>query len=384
MELNNISPNSKQVYFLVLYLKMGGIEVITTNLANSLCKQGYNVTIISLLKDNDLFDHIDNRIKVEYIGNFKQHKALWFKGYWRLLLFKLIKKIRSINNSIIISTRDEYNILVSSYSNKNNLKIAWLHHDYIGKPKLIKHFKYKYNNIDKFIILTEDIKEEIHKIIKPFNKTTELITIPNFLPVSTPNLNDNEKSEINILKESNYCIAVGRLSPEKGFSRLIDLWSLIKNSTSGNLKLYIIGAGPEEGKLKDKIIANNLSQDVYLLGAKSNSFSQELSKHAIAYCMTSYTEAFPLVLLEALKAGTPQIAYDVRVGPRNLIINNITGFLIPENNQIEYSNCIVNIYNNPELRKKLSLNSQKRAILYSENVIRDKWEHIVFKTKNKI
>ncbi len=362
----------KNIYFIVSHLLIGGIEIITVNLANALAKRGYNVKIISLLYESELSDMIDNRVEIITVSKLKKGTSVLYKILWRIALLKLLNILKRVHNSIIISTNDDYNIILSKFGNKDCLKIGQLHHDYIGRKSLIKHFKYKYSNLDYFVILTDDIRCEISELMSHTNNHTICVTIPNFQPkrLSMP----NNTSPISIIEP--YCIAVGRLSPEKGFDRLINVWKILAEKKVNIPHLYIAGNGPEKERLYKLIFDYNLSSHIDLLGSVPNNSLQDLIKNSLCLCMSSHTEAFPIVLLEALTNGTPQVAFDVRVGPRNLIVNGETGFLVSNGNMEEYANRISEICSDASLRDDLSRKSLLRALHFSEDVILEKWEKI--------
>lgn len=366
----------KNIFFIVLNLKIGGIEMITTNLANALVKRGYNVKILCLVNNNDLKNRLDTQIEVENIGKRPQSDSIFYKIYWRILIIKLVCLLSKIHNSIIISTRDEYNILVSQFASKDNLRIAQLHHDYIGKRNLISHFKYYYSNIDVFAILTQDVKEELKTLMRPYNKTTQFRVVPNFLPDNSEIvLLPEEEAILNLYSGKEYCIAVGRLEQEKGFDRLIKVWKIIKNKKV-NLHLLIVGNGSLKDDLLNTINEEGLSENIFLLGSLSNNLAQQLMKYAKCYCMSSYSEGCPIVLIEALSQGTPQVAFDVRVGPRNIIRDGETGFLIKDSDIDSYADAVIKISSDLDLRKKFSSGSLMRAVEYSEPSVLSKWEQI--------
>ena len=112
---------------------------------------------------------------------------------------------------------------------------------------------------DNFLILTDDVKEEIRKMITPYNKHTKLITVPNF--ISSINMECNS-----IKPRDNIAIAVGRLSSEKGFLRLLDIWKVALSLSDCNIKLFIVGEGPERNNLEKRIIELGIGSSVTLLG----------------------------------------------------------------------------------------------------------------------
>lgn len=363
------------IYIILQYLKMGGIEVISVNLANAFNKLGYNVTVISLVKCDDLKYKLNKGINVEYVSKIKPSNTIFYKIGWRIMLRKLGKKISRIRNSVIISSNDTFNVLLSKRGDISSLKIGQLHHDYWDRTDLIYNFKNKYSGLDYFALLTEDVRNEIEDIMTGYNKHTKCITISNFQPDkhSDNRINNTTPQKFN----KSYCIAVGRLSTEKGLERLIQIWDYMNKNYNYIPELLIVGDGDQRKNLLKSVNDFGLKNKVHLVGQKDNEEVQKLIQNAICFCMTSYTEGFPLVLLEALNVGTPQIAFDVRVGPRNIILDNLTGYLVKDGDIEDYSKKIMYIFNNKNIRESFSINSKKRSEDFSESRIMNVWEKVI-------
>lgn len=350
---------------------MGGIEICVVNLANSFAIRGYNVTLLCLLKDIELSEQIHKSIEVRFLTMFHRGgNSLLYKIVRRILSnIVLCKEIAGLKNSVIISTRNEYTVLLSRFFNKSNLNIAQLHHDYIGLKGIKNDFKYRYNNIDYFVLLTDDIRVEVERIMRGYNQHTKCVTIPNFLPDANPQAFSIERENI--------AVAVGRLAPEKGFMRLIDVWDIVQKELGDEYKLYIVGDGAERAKIQSKISKLGIQSSVKLLGQLSNVDALALMRKAKIYCMPSYTESFGMVLLEAMHSGLPQIAYDVRVGPRNLIQNEVTGFLIPDGDNKAFSSRIIQLFMDAERWENMSRACEKRVLQFAESNVISKWERII-------
>lgn len=362
----------KKVYFILQHLRIGGVEICVTNVANALVERGYQVVLLTVLQDNELQERIHYKVKVRCLTSLcSGGSSIIYKLKRRLISYlALWKTMKRISDAVVVSTRNEYNVMLSKYSSCNNLRIAQLHHDYWGRKNLINDFKRHYQNIDYFFILTDDVRDEIDKIMSAYNTHTKCVTIPNFYP------NDDCISSQN-QERNNIALAVGRLSPEKGFLRLLDVWNLVVKHSKGEYLLYIIGEGDERNAIENRIRELNLEDSVRLLGALSNLQVRNLMQKAKVYCLSSYTEGFPLVLLESLNNGLPQVAFDVRVGPRNLIANGITGYLINDNDSISYSAKIVELFEDQTKWEMMSNASKERAVLFSENNVIDKWIQII-------
>ena len=82
--------------------------------------------------------------------------------------------------------------------------------------------------------------------------------------------------------------------------------------------------------------------------------------------MTSYTEAFPFVLLEAMQSGLPVVAFDVRVGPRAIVESGKDGYLVPDGNKEQFIEMVKLLIENEELRVSLAEKAIDKAGKFTE------------------
>jgi glycosyltransferase involved in cell wall biosynthesis len=116
--------------------------------------------------------------------------------------------------------------------------------------------------------------------------------------------------------------AVGRLSSEKGFDRLIDAFSRVV-AAGAQAKLVILGEGPERAALEERVRAQGLSERVLMPGFVDA--TAHLSLFTV-FALSSLTEGLPISLLEAMRAGVPIVA--TRVGAIPSIVGADCGVLV--------------------------------------------------------
>ena len=95
------------------------------------------------------------------------------------------------------------------------------------------------------------------------------------------------------------------------------------------------------------------------------------------YVMTSHTESFGLVLIEAMSAGVPCLAYTSAQGANEIISNGVDGYLIKDRNEDEMIEKISELINDSKLRNKLGLNAKEKAKEFSKEKIVKIWENIL-------
>ena len=370
----------KKIAILALHLGTGGIENSIASLANILSKK-YDVKIISTYKlNNEPSFFIDDKVEIKYlITKLKPNKeelknAIKSKNIFKILKelyislkvlflrkFLMKKEIKKLDSDIIISTRYFHNLLLGKYAKKGVIKIAQEHNHHNNDCKYINRVINSLKNIDYFMPVSKELTEFYYKKLK--NTKTKCIYIPHSLE-KYPDIVSN-------LQEKNI-ISVGRLSPEKGFIDLIDIFKLVHDKHL-DWKLNIVGDGSEKEKLIKKIEYYNLQDYIKLYGFLNRKELENLYLKSSIYTMTSFTESFGLVLIEAESYGIPIVVMDSAKGALEIVNNNENGIIINNRDKEEMVNKINYLIENIEERKRLGVNGRKNSKKYKKEIISNKW-----------
>lgn len=154
-------------------------------------------------------------------------------------------------------------------------------------------------------------------------------------------IKNNEIQSVKFKEEDYKVMAMGRLSPEKGFDILINGFKDVveKYPTS---KLYILGDGPLKQMLVNLIERLNLENNVFLVGQKSNPFN--IMKKCDLFVLSSHYEGQSMVLLEALTLNTNVLASDI---PANRYVLKYGDYgMLAENNPENIGKGIIRFIEN--------------------------------------
>jgi glycosyltransferase involved in cell wall biosynthesis len=120
-------------------------------------------------------------------------------------------------------------------------------------------------------------------------------------------------------------LGVGRLSEEKNFATLIDVFRRLAARHPG-WDLVILGEGPMRDALAGQVSAAGLAGRVFLPGRVGN--VGVWYARADLYAMSSHFEGFPNTLVEAMASGLPAVSVDCDTGPRDIIRHDVDGYLV--------------------------------------------------------
>jgi glycosyltransferase involved in cell wall biosynthesis len=170
-------------------------------------------------------------------------------------------------------------------------------------------------------------------------------------------------------------LAIGRFNKQKGFDYLIDIWQQTENRKNG-WKLLIVGNGKAkiEKMIAEKIEKYNLAGSVAIIPPTKNVV--DLYKNASIYALSSRYEGLPLVLIEATAMGLPIVSFDCETGPRDIILNEKTGFLVPVFDTEKFAQKLDFLMENAEKRKEFSANAIEHSKNFDLQNIVNQWEKL--------
>jgi glycosyltransferase involved in cell wall biosynthesis len=117
----------------------------------------------------------------------------------------------------------------------------------------------------------------------------------------------------------------GRLSPEKNQAFLIDVVQKLKKAGL-SITLLIAGKGPQESALKAYAASRGVEKEVVFLGFQKN--MPAVMSAIDIFLLSSFWEGFGYVLVEAMAAGKPVVAFNSSSTPE-IVCHGKTGYLVP-------------------------------------------------------
>ena len=95
-------------------------------------------------------------------------------------------------------------------------------------------------------------------------------------------------------------------------------------------------------------------------------------EQAEIFCLSSRFEGFPMVLLETLAFGLPVVSFDCDTGPAE-VLENTGSILVAQNDKPQLSTSLIDLMNNEEQRRIISLRSKEKAEVYQPENIINQW-----------
>ncbi|PVX44958.1 glycosyltransferase involved in cell wall biosynthesis [Flavobacterium sp. 103] len=238
----------------------------------------------------------------------------------------------------------------SKYIEEKQLKL-----DFISKIKSSLKYRFKDFGASKF-----------SKLVALSDESLKEWNVENGLVISNPSWIQN--IIVNDLK-SKKVIAVARNSYEKGLDRLLVIWQkVVAKHPDWILDIY----GESVTYLKEVILELGMESNVNLNEPIKNISEKYLTSSV--YVMTSRSEGFPMVLLEAMASGLPCVAYDCPTGPRAIIDDGENGFLIEDGNVDLFVQKLELLIEDENLRMKMGINAQESGKKYDLESIMQQWK----------
>ena len=389
----------------------GGTEKICCFLANILSKNNFEVEIATNEESGGkpMF-HLDEKVKITNIfdENVVQKKLLelynykgknpfsWVyykiqKKYYKTYNKNLLKKMNGIDefnkfnlyqrsqawknyivksNPDLIITMSVGSLLEITFENEYNIPII---NSVNGRPDYdysdilwyrskidMELLRNSYKNLSAIQVLFDSYKNYLPDTFKG-----QSFTIPNpvFQIDDAEIVNHYEEKErfkiINIASLVTSC---------KQQDIAINVFSKIVHKYP-NWDLHFWGIGDDLEALQNQVKQLKLEGRVFFNGFTKKPIDK--MKESDVFIFPSKYEGFPLALTEAMSVGLPCIGFQTCSGVNELIENNVNGFLV--NNEIEMQESLENLMLSRDLRKQIGANAHQMVNKFNENNVSDKW-----------
>lgn len=381
------------ILFLLRGTGIGGLEVVTSVLANKFVKEGHHVDVFIFRKEegNSIVDRFDKDVKVFQQNDYRitkdnvralrqiliKDKINFIINQWGLPLIPIMVarkackglgvKIISVYHNAPSANGRIQSIDIKLSKTENPIKRAGLQvMRSLFKWVTSKSMAYIYRHSDRFIVLSKGF-------IKEFQEFTHVRDLSKLKVLTNPVTIDSDNYTYNPDGKLKEIIYVGRLDfVQKRVYRVIDTWNLLENDYP-DWHLSIVGDGPDRMNLENHVKALNLSR-VHFEGFQN---PVPYYRRASILMLTSDFEGFPLVLAEAMSCGVVPVVYNSYAAVKDIIENNVDGMITEKDhgrfNAEWMAENVKKVIHNCDSSHSMAIQAVKKSESYSVDSIYHLW-----------
>jgi glycosyltransferase involved in cell wall biosynthesis len=150
---------------------------------------------------------------------------------------------------------------------------------------------------------------------------------------------------------------IGRLVPEKGQTILLEAVARL-TGRGIDVQLQLAGDGELRAELERTAARLEIADRVSFLGAVGQEELRELYEEAAVFCLPSFAEGVPVVLMEAMAMGLPVVTTRI-AGIPELVEHERSGILVAPGRTDELTDSLAGLLEEPELRLNLGANGRR-------------------------
>lgn len=341
----------------ICYPTLGGSGVVATELGLKMAEKGHEMHYITSSKPfrfTDVHPNIQfHEVKIDGYAVFK------YPPYDIALANRIAQVILEENLDLLhvhyavphaISAavaKDMANSSIGVITTLHGTDVTILGHD----PGLKNTVRYGIDKSDITTAVSEALRQETLEMIEP---EREILTIYNFIDESKYRPVDpgGMKTALGIDPNDKVLIHISNFRSVKKIPDIIDSFKLIRKETFA--KLLLVGEGPEQFEMMEKVQAEGLADDVIFTGKRDD--LPELLAISDLMLLLSEKEAFGLVLLEGFACGVPAIATNIG-GIPEVVEDGKNGYLVEPGDVEAVAVQALKIFSDAELYECLCQNA---------------------------
>lgn len=358
---------------------ISGLVTSVDMLKKSLEKLGHTVYVVTANLENFSYEY-DKNTRVLKIPGIPT--GIYDSRLTGIYPIKAIKIIRKWNLDIIHSQTEfgigtfarifakQYSIpIVHTYHTMYEDYVHYITHGYFNRSskKIVEYLTVFYcdKTISELIVPTKkayDLFKQKYKVDRNVYIVPTGIDVEKFYQENNPKLNKiKRRKELGIEKDDFVILFVGRIGTEKNLDFLLATMKSLRE-VSLKIKLLVVGDGPDLENYRNYVQKNHIQDQVVFAGKVP--WDQISSFYLISdvFATASHTETQGLTVIEAMAASLPVVAIEDE-SFTGTVIDQLNGFIFK--NRKEYRKCIITLFQNRELLKRLSSQARISAETHS-------------------
>jgi glycosyltransferase involved in cell wall biosynthesis len=342
--MNQNNSKKRKIIYLITGSDTGGAEIVVKNLIFNLNQDKFLPVFVSIRPLGIIGREISERFKAISLGAGEK-----FNPFFLLRFFILLKKERP---DILHCHLFHANFVGRIIGRMAGVKfiISTIHSDNFGNK--LRYLLLKMTDFlnDLTVVVSQKIKDDlIKKGIVPDKK---IMVIYNGVKEAENNISSEDiykiKKDLSIENNSPIILSIGRLHEVKGHIYLIRAIKILTEKNP-DLRLLIIGDGPERKNLENESVKLGLSHVILFLGEIRETVPYY--KLADIFVLPSINEGFGLSIVEAMSNKLLVVASNVG-GVPEIIKDGANGFLVNPGDPIKLAEVISKIILKDKLDKE--------------------------------
>lgn len=335
--------DKRKILFFIYEMGAGGAARTLLNILNHLDREKFEPILVTLNYNGSYEEHLKDDVTFIKLETRRLRSAI----------FPLAKVIRHEQPDIVFSTIPNYNIiaivarLLSFTKTKNVVREAALLGDgHSFNMKLIMYGLF-YRLSSKVISLSEGVKTNLVEHYKVKHDNVKVI----YNPIDIKHI-QSDADHGAIAKEHEHIFATnrkviitaGRLVGEKDHKTLIRAFAKVNEQLDS--KLVLLGEGSLKDDLKELTKQVGIEQHVHFIGFQQNPYVY--FKQADLFVLSSLSEGFGHVLVEALAMGIPIVSTNCGPGAQEVLKNGTYGAICQVGNDGDMAKKMIDVLTLPK------------------------------------
>ncbi|MDE7539533.1 glycosyltransferase family 4 protein [Gluconobacter sphaericus] len=348
--------------FVIQDLKgFGGTERSTSVIMNGLARRDCDVRLVELVgRDAPAFPLAPGISVTSLFDRSIKIFNSWFRIVWRLSRFLKREKIDTL--VVVESTHALYGVAAARLAGVRC--VVWEHFNFnvtLNRRKRVWGRQIAARWADDVVVLT---RRDTALWREGTTVRARLTAIPNMAPPVTKRPYP---------ATSRMVLAAGRLTEQKGYDLLLRAWRIVEQDpASMGWDLLIRGDGPD----RDALLQQAEGLHCVTIVPATGDIDADYARAALFVASSRY-EGLPMVLLEAMSAGVPVVAFDCETGPAEIVRDGETGFLVPPEEPEALAVALLELMRAPERRQAMSAAARVRAAAFQEGPVMACWMELL-------